>query len=77
MNMAKLLGVLFLGSALALGAFAATEAPKQPAGKKAGCCVKAAEGGGTCTHACCVEAAKAKKNCEKCGGTNPAAAPST
>jgi hypothetical protein len=76
MKATQLLAALLLGSALALGAFAATEAPKQPAGKKAGCCVKAAaDNNKACGHACCVEAAKANKNCEKCGGTNVAAAP--
>jgi hypothetical protein len=37
--------------------------------------VKAETDGKTCAHECCVAAAKAHKNCEKCGGTNaPAAA---
>ncbi len=77
MKATKLLVALLLGSALTLGAFAAANAPTPPpAGKKAGCCVKAAaDNNKACGHACCVEAAKANKNCEKCGGTNVAAAP--
>lgn len=48
------------------------EKAKNPPGKVAGCCAKAAKDGKTCDHACCVEAAKDKKNCEKCKGTNEA-----
>jgi len=75
MKLTKTLSALFVGSLLTFAAFAATEAPKAPAGKVAGCCAKAAGEQKTCGHACCVEAAKANKNCEKCGGTNTVAAP--
>jgi hypothetical protein len=33
---------------------------------QAGCCDDAKKAGKECTHKCCVEAAKAKKVCEKC-----------
>jgi hypothetical protein len=77
MKAIRVLGILAFGALLALGVYAANDAPKAPApvGKKAQCCVRAATDDKTCTHACCVEAAKANKNCERCGGTNTAEAP--
>jgi hypothetical protein len=68
--------ILFVIAAMigATVAFAAETKPTAPAGKKAGCCVKAETAGKTCDHKCCVEAAKGGKNCETCKGTNVAAA---
>ncbi len=74
MKFFKLLLPIVAAGAVALSAYAADSgkpAASAAKGKKAGCCVKAAKKGETCTHACCVEAAKEHKNCEKCGGTNP------
>ncbi len=76
MKTLRILTVVALGSLLSFGLFAANDAPKAPAGKKAQCCVRAAaDNNKACTHPCCVEAAKANKNCERCGGTNTADAP--
>ncbi|MDZ4288905.1 MAG: hypothetical protein U0984_13145 [Prosthecobacter sp.] len=36
------------------------------------CCEKAKAEGKDCAHPCCVEAKKANKACEKCGGKNDA-----
>jgi hypothetical protein len=68
--------ILFVVAALISTSFAfAADAAKDAAPKKGKCCVKAETDGKTCAHECCVAAAKAHKNCEKCGGTNaPAAA---
>lgn len=77
MKATSLLSALLISSLLAFGAFAANEGSKAsaPAGKKAACCVRATTDNKTCAHPCCVEAAKTKKNCERCGGTNTAEAP--
>ncbi len=77
MKATPLFSALLIGSLLTFGAFAATEAPKAPApvGKKAACCVRATTDSKTCAHPCCVDAAKANKNCERCGGTNTAESP--
>lgn len=78
MKLSRSLLALFSASVLAAGvAFAAeTATPKanHPPGKPGKCCAKAAKEGHACDHKCCVEAKAAGKNCEKCGGTNPAPA---
>ncbi len=48
--------------------FAAEKQAPAPAARVAKCCATAAQNEKACTHGCCVEAAKAGKNCEKCGG---------
>ncbi|HEX9786322.1 MAG TPA: hypothetical protein VGA56_26800 [Opitutaceae bacterium] len=69
--MKKLTALLALTIAsIAFVGIARAEDPKPAEGKKAKCCEKAEAGGEKCSHGCCVEAAKAGKNCEKCGGTN-------
>jgi hypothetical protein len=69
MNFSKILLVVaaLLGASLASAADA-------PVSQRAKCALKAEKAGKTCDHACCVAAAKDGKNCEKCGGTNVAAA---
>lgn len=60
MKLIKMLTVGFFTLALLAG-------PAAFAGDK-NCCESAKAEGKTCTHKCCVEAAKAGKACEKCGG---------
>lgn len=59
----KLIKVLTVG----IFALALIVGPAAFAGEKS-CCEKAKADGKECTHKCCVEAAKAGKACEKCGG---------
>lgn len=71
MKFVKVLAAVAFAVALSASlALAADKDKKNPPGKVAGCCAKAAKDGKTCDHPCCVEAAKNKKNCEKCKGTN-------
>ncbi len=60
MKLIKTLSVGFFALALIAG-------PAAFASEK-NCCEKAKADGKECTHKCCVEAAKAGKACEKCGG---------
>ncbi len=64
--------ILLVVAALLGASFAS--AVDAPASQKAKCDLKAEKAGKTCDHACCVASAKEGKNCEKCGGTNVAAA---
>ena len=64
---------LLVIAALVTASFAFAEPAKHDApaeSHKSKCEVKAEKAGKTCEMECCVAAAKAHKNCVKCGGTN-------